>query len=74
MSENKNRSVSEIQQAYSELCVKAGHLAYSIFALQKDLATAQEMQVDLNLEGAAAQKREAEAKAAEAPKAEVAAS
>lgn len=72
MSETK-RSVAEIQKDYSELCLRAGHLAYSIKALQIDLESVQSVQKDLNLEGAEAQRREAEeAKAAaEAPKLEV---
>ncbi len=57
---DKKRSVAEIQKEYSELCVKAGHLAYSIRALSKDLASIQEVQESLNLEGAEAQRREAE--------------
>lgn len=70
MSETKNRSVADIQKDYSELCVRAGHLAYSIRALEKDLASVQQVQEDLNLEGAAAQKREAEEAKAAAPKLE----
>lgn len=58
------RTVSEIQQSYTDLCVKAGHLNYSIFALKIDLALVNEQLKDLNLEGAAAQKAEQDAKAA----------
>ncbi len=57
---DKKRSVADVQREYSELCVKAGHLAYSIRALSKDLASIQEVQESLNLEGAEAQRREAE--------------
>jgi hypothetical protein len=57
------RTVSEIQTEYTTLCTRAGHLNYSIFALGLDLALVQEQLKELNLEGAAAQKAEADAKA-----------
>ncbi len=54
------RTVTEIHQDYSNLCVKAGHLQYSLYALQIDLDLVNEQLKDLNVEGAAAQKAEAE--------------
>ncbi len=63
------RTVTEIHQDYSNLCVKAGHLQYSLYALQIDLDLVNEQLKDLNLEGAAAQKAEAELKAAAEAKA-----
>lgn len=55
------RTVKEIQADYSNLCVRAGHLNYSIFALSIDLDLIHEQMKDLNIEGATAQKAEAEA-------------
>lgn len=57
----KERTVNEIQNEYTGLCARAGHLQYSIKALSDDLALVNEQLKDLNIEGAAAQKREQEA-------------
>jgi hypothetical protein len=57
---DKKRSVAEIQSEYTQLCAKAGHLQYSIYALKLDLDLVNEQLKDLNIEGAAAQKAEAE--------------
>lgn len=61
-SEKKAREMSDVQQEYQSLCVKAGHLQYQIFALNKDLELVNEALKSLNLEAAsmhaAAQKAE----------------
>ena len=62
--EKKSRSMQELQQDYQAQSLRAGHLAYQIDALKKELAAVFDMQRDLNLEAA---KVEAEAKAAPAP-------
>lgn len=68
MSEAKKRSIEEIQQAYQQACVRAGHLQYQVFALSQELEVVNQSLRDLNLEAAAVQ---AEAsKSAEAPKSE----
>lgn len=64
MTETKKRTVTEIQGEYTQLCARAGHLEYSIYALQSDLELLNLTMKDLNIEGAAAQKAEAEAAAA----------
>ena len=65
MEEKKSRTLAEIQQEYSQLCMKLGNLVYSQHALKTDADSLLEVLKDLNLEGAAAQKAEQEAKAAE---------
>jgi hypothetical protein len=67
MSDIKTRTVAEIQKEYTELCARAGHLAYSIFALKSDLSLVHERQKDVNIEGAMAQKSEAESAKSAAP-------
>jgi hypothetical protein len=63
MSESKElRSVDAIQTEYTQLCTKAGHLQYQINALSKDLELVNKTLTDLNLEGAAAFKRESDKK------------
>jgi hypothetical protein len=66
MSEIKKpaRSVSDIQDEYSKLCFKAGHLQYQISALSKDLELLNSTMRDLNFEAAAAQAKAAEVAAA----------
>jgi hypothetical protein len=63
LGEIKMRTVTEIQQDYSQLCTRAGHLQYSLFALNLDLSVVNEQLKDLNIEGAAAQKEAASLKA-----------
>lgn len=58
------RTVAEIQQEYQQLCLRSGHLQYSIDAFTRDLKILNDKMRDLNFEGAAAQ--EADAKAAKA--------
>lgn len=48
----KSRDVSEIQVDYQNLCLKAGHIQYQIFALSKDLELVNSSLRDLNLEAA----------------------
>lgn len=68
----KKRSVQEIQQEYSGLCMRAGHTQYQIATLEKELALVNESLRDLNFEAAAAQQAEAEVKkAAEGASSEV---
>ncbi len=62
MSSESKRSISEISSAYQSLCVKAGHIQYQVFTLTNDLKLLNQELRDLNLEAAAAQKAEAEAK------------
>lgn len=62
--EKKERTVEEIQQEYTQLCAKAGHLQYSISALKTDLGLVNEQLRDLNLEAS----RAASKKSEEAPK------
>lgn len=54
MSEEKkeNRKVEVIQQEYQNLCMKAGHLQYSIKCHKDDLALVNEQLRELNLEAA----------------------
>lgn len=57
----KERSVAEIQQECANLLFKAGQLQYQIEVQNQDLKLVVEEIKKLNVEGAAAQKREAEA-------------
>ncbi len=50
MSDNKERKVEDIQSEYGQLCTKAGHLQYQIYALSKDLALVNEQLRELNFE------------------------
>lgn len=56
---SSKRSVKEIQEEYSQLCAKAGHLQYSIFSLKKDLEMLNDTLRDLNIEAANSNSREA---------------
>jgi predicted porin len=58
MSENKKRSVTEIQLDYQNLCVKAGYLQYQVYTHQKDLDMVNKELRDLNLEAAASKAAE----------------
>ncbi len=76
MSESKpTRSVQEIQNEYSNLCLKAGNLQYEIDCKQGDLKTINSTLRDLNFEFVAAKNLEAEVakKVAEAQSSEPAA-
>lgn len=59
------RAVSDIQSDYQNLCLKAGHIQYQIFALSKDLELVNSSLRDLNLE--AAEIAKVESKPEEAP-------
>jgi len=59
------RKLSEIEAEYQQLCVKAGHLQYTIAVISDDLKTLNETLKDLNLEAAEAKKAEDAAKDAE---------
>lgn len=68
--QKKPRSLSEIQSDYQNLCLKAGHVQYQIFALQKDLDLINDSLRDLNLE-AASVKAETPSEPVAAPVAEL---
>jgi hypothetical protein len=55
------RTLETLQQEYTQLAVKAGHLQFQIFGLNKELVLVNNLLQDLNLEAAKKQ--------AEAPKA-----
>lgn len=61
MSDKPKRTVEEIQKQYEQGCFRAGHLAYQIFALSKDLEALNGTLRDLNLEAAAASQAEKDA-------------
>ncbi len=65
MSDKPKRTVAEIQQEYQGCCVKAGHCQYQLYTLEKDLEMINNTMRDLNLEAAASQAAEQEAKKAE---------
>ena len=77
--EKPKRTLVEIQSEYQQLCTRTGHLYYQSVGLKSDLDMLTGRLRDLNLEAAAVQKAEADAKAAaeeaakaaEAPKLEV---
>jgi septal ring factor EnvC (AmiA/AmiB activator) len=60
------RTVQEIQNEYSNLCAKAGHLQYQIATLGKDLDLLNAQLRDLNFEAASAKNNEEAVKAAAA--------
>lgn len=64
MSEVKKRSTDEIMQDYQKTAVKAGHLSFQIAELKKDQDLTISALRDLNFEALAAQRADAEAKAA----------
>lgn len=70
MSETKlapARTSAQLQNQYTQLCAKSGHIQYQIFALKTDLEAINNALRDLNLEAAQAlsqEKADAEAKAA----------
>lgn len=55
------RPIQEIQNEYSQLCMKAGQLYYQITTFQKDLELLNGTLRDLNFEAAASQRASAEA-------------
>jgi len=55
------RTKEEIAREYSNLCTKAGHAAYQVATIQKDIELMHQTMRDLNLEAAAADKAEKEA-------------
>ena len=62
--DSKERTVEQIQQEYTQLCVKAGHTQYQIAQLKRDIDLMNSTLRDLNLEAAAAQARSLAADAA----------
>lgn len=46
----KGRSVQDIQEEYTRLCAKAGHLQYQVFTHSKDLEMVNETLRELNIE------------------------
>ena len=66
--EKKQREIPEIQAEYQNLCMKAGHLQYSIKCHKDDLALINDQLRELNLEAAAAQAKAQEAAKQEQPK------
>lgn len=57
---SSKRTKEDIAREYSNLCTKAGHAAYQVATIQKDIDLMQATMRDLNLEAAAADKAEAE--------------
>ena len=60
----KERTVEQVQQEYTQMCVRAGHTQYQIAQLQKDLALFNDTLRDLNLEAGAIQAKNLAAEAA----------
>lgn len=61
----KEKTYQDLQQEYTALCNKAGHLQYQIFGYQKDLDLINSELRELNFKAAAVQAREQQ-KSAEA--------
>lgn len=59
MAEPRTKEV--IAREYSNLCTKAGHAAYQLVTIQKDIELMQQAMRDLNLEAASVEKAEREA-------------
>lgn len=53
----KERTVADIQTEYQNLCVKAGHIQYQVFALETDLKMVNETLKALNIEAATLQSK-----------------
>lgn len=53
------RTKEEIAREYSNLCTKAGHAAYQVATIQKDIELMQSTMRDLNIEAASATSAEA---------------
>lgn len=64
--------MQDIQQEYQNICARSGQTQYQISALKSDLDLLNKSLRDLNLEAAAIQKADAEAKAAAESKPEAA--
>jgi hypothetical protein len=62
MSTENKETLESLQQSYSILCTKAGHLAYQVKTLSDELAAAYEQMRQVNLKGAELKAKEAEAK------------
>ena len=63
MSEKQEKTVESIQQEYTQLCARAGHVQYQLHTLTQDLEQINLQLRDLNLEAAkiaAAKKSEGE--------------
>ena len=50
--QKKERTVQDIQQEYTQLCAKLGHLAYSKHTIEKDIGLVNQTLMDLNIEAA----------------------
>jgi predicted RNase H-like nuclease (RuvC/YqgF family) len=61
----KERTMQDIQQEFTALCTKAGHLDYQVFTYKKDIEILQNQMRELNFEAAALQGRLAKEKEAE---------
>lgn len=66
--EKSSRSVAEIQQEFTAICARAGHLEYQVFTYRKDLEILNNQMRELNFEAAAVQAQELKAKQEEATK------
>lgn len=64
---SQKRTKEEIARDYSNLCTKAGHAAYQIATIQKDIDLMHSTMRDLNIEAARVDQEEQKAK--EAPNA-----
>lgn len=53
MSENKKKTVDELQREYTQLCSKAGHIQYQISVMKSELAIVNDSLKVINLEAAA---------------------
>jgi hypothetical protein len=69
MSEPTKRTKEDIAREYSNLCTKAGHAAYQVATIQKDIELMHSTMRDLNLEAAAVAKAEQDEAAKGAPSA-----
>ena len=68
MSEQKKRTLNDVQQEYVNLCTRAGDLQYKIQAFKKDLEVLNNQLRELNFEAVKIQQEEAAAKKAEESK------
>lgn len=64
---NAKRSVKEIQQAYSQMCARLGHVEYQLFLNKRDSETLKRELEALNLEAAASAASEKQNEASEQP-------
>ncbi len=57
--EPKQRSTSEIQQEYTDVCARIGNIDYQIWILENDKELLRQRGRELNHEGSASKQREA---------------